>query len=164
MKIKGIRSYVSLSLLGAFDGLIFGAVVEVLRRVYTPIFLEYYLTRELEESPEGKVIPSMTRLMGGYFDIPLLCLVVFAAIMPPSILYLRKHYRSSPVLWQISGIIAAAIAVCIHDLFPPFGHDTWLLPLSWRLLFSMPIVSFINLVYGLVLEGWARLNSSQSYY
>ena len=141
-----------LSLLGAVDGLLFGAAVEVLRRIYTPIFLEYYTNLEIEEaSRAGRTIPSYTRFIGGYWEIPLLCLVVFAVVIPFTLSLLKRYKLSPPVLWQVSGIFAASVAVLIHAWLNPFGHNTDLLALPWRLLFCLAIVSFVNLLYELVL-------------
>lgn len=162
MKSITVVNHVRLSLLGALDGLIFGVAVEVLRRIYTPIFIEYYLTRELEES-ESKVIPSITGWMGGYLEIPLLCLVVFAVITPPVFIYLRRYFQSPPVLWQLSGMIAATVTVLLHNLLNPFGHHTWLLPLGWRWLFCITLIASINLIYGLSLDGWKKSHSSKVY-
>jgi hypothetical protein len=121
-----MKQYLRVAILGAFDGLLFGAAAEALRRIYTPIFLEYYTNQQLERTNH---IPSITRFMGGYVEIPLLCVAVFAGVIPMAYRLLSRYRVSPVVLWQVSGIIAATCVVVLHDWLRPFGHHSWLLPL-----------------------------------
>ncbi len=155
-----MKQNLRVAILGAIDGLLFGAAVEALRRIYTPIFLQYYLDRELETT---NYVPSITKLIGGYLDIPLLCVAVFAVVTPVAYRLLSSYRISPVVLWQTSGIAAATVVVISHDWLRPFGHNTWLLPLWARWLFCLPIVSFINLVYGVIVSGWARYAERKAY-
>jgi hypothetical protein len=151
--VRGINTamrYIRLSIISAFDGLLFGITVEVLRRIYTPIFLEYYRTVEINEASRlGKPIVSVITDLGDYIEIPLLCSVVFAVVIPIVYPYLVKHYDSSPIVWQMAGFIAATILVILHAQIAPSVHHVSLLSPIWRWIFSLFIISFLNLLFGL---------------
>lgn len=147
-----MKSTLTRILFGAIDGLLFGIVIDVFRRTATPIFLEYYLEREIEEASRlGTTVPLVTRLIGGYFDIPLLSFLIFALVIP-IVWPVSKRLKRAAIRWQICGMVAAVVLVLIHNLLNPFGHHLWLLGLKWRLLLSLMVVCFTNLIYGLALE------------
>src|SRR2546429_2887564 len=106
MRDRRVKDYAGICLLGALDGLVFGIVVEWLRRISTPILVDYYLNQELKESG---YVPAMTTLLGGYFDIPLIGTLVFAIVVPLLYFYLRTRIVSLVVLWQTLGMIAATV-------------------------------------------------------
>ena len=156
---RQIKEYAGICLLSAVDGLLFGIVVEWARRIATPILRDYYLNRELNETG---YVPSITTLLGGYFDIPLLSTIVFAIVIPPLYFWFRAYFRSFAVLWQVLGLVAVTVAVLAHAILNPFGHNTWLLSPVWRWVLCLPLVSILNLVFGLSLQllkkpTWTRL-------
>lgn len=148
---KGTNHVITLCLLAAFNGMLFGIVVEVLRRTYTPIFLEYYGRREVEEaSRAGRSVVSTTSYLGDYIQIPLMAAIVFAVTIPVLYSYLRRHFSTSALLWQISGIAAAIMLGVIHTLISPWEHRTDLYHPAWRWLICLSLAALISLVCGVV--------------
>ena len=145
-----IKQYAGICLLAAVDGLLFGILIEWLRRILTPILIDYYLSRELNETG---YVPAMTSLLGGYFDIPLLTTIVFAIVIPSLYSWFNHRIGSTAVRWQLLGVAAVTVAVFVHAILKPFGHHTWLLSPVWRWALCLPFISILNLVFGLSLQG-----------
>src|ERR1044072_2273270 len=122
MKSNSLFSHLRSSFLGAVDGLLLGVIVEIVRRIYTPIFLEYYTNKAFEEN--GGIHVSTTYYIGRYIDIPLFCIAVFATVIPLVNWLLKKYRLSPPLLWQLSGMVAAIIAVLLHAWLNPLAHHT----------------------------------------
>jgi len=158
MSRRRVKDWVGVFLLAALDGLVFGVLVEWLRRLATPILADYYIAQELKERG---YVPAMTTLLGGYVDIPLLTTLVFAIVIPSAYFYLRKRVQSEVVLWQLLGIAATTVVVPIHALLNPFGHNTWLLAPIWRWALCLPLISFLNLVFGLLVQGVRKITFLQ---
>ncbi len=149
-------SRLSVCLLGAVNGLLFGAVVEMLRRAYTPIYLERVIRRAISATPPGMNPPySFTCIGDESFvlacGIPLLCALIFAAVALLIHAFWNGRIRSVLLLWQVIGVASMTLAVIMHDLLSPICHHTYLLPLMWRWILCLPIIMAINLAYGLII-------------
>ena len=152
MKFDRLMNKAGSLLLGGLDGLLFGSVVEALRRSFTPAYLESYIRQQSAASPTGN-IGYVFSCIGDNLpvflsDIPSLCMMVFAIIA----LLAHTLWRGRPhsiLLWQVIGIVSMTVAVVLHSAAASPCHHTYLLPPLWRWALCLPLVAGINLIYGL---------------
>jgi len=152
MKVNFYISLKWLYVFAAFNGILFGVVVEVVRRIYTPIFLDYYLRLEIDSASQaGRSVVSTSTYLGDYIQLPLLSTVVFIGIVPPMFQFFKKLGLPLTVWWQLMGVCAMTVFVAIHSLIAPWEHHTDLLTPFWRWAFCFCIVSSLNFIYGLAI-------------
>jgi hypothetical protein len=153
MKSNCLMNKAGSFLLGGVNGLLFGSVVELLRRSYTPAYLERYIQREAADSPTGN-IGYVFSCVGDDLPVPIsgipvMCMAVFAVIALLAHIF-RNEWPRSPVLrWEVVGIISMTAAVALHNVVASPCHHTYLLSPINRWALCLPLVAGINLVYGL---------------
>jgi len=144
----------SICFLGAVDGLLFGSTVEVLRRIYTPFYLEQDIQREIAESANG-IIGYRFSCIGDEYpvvsELPLMCAVVFGIVAPLVHTLWKNRLINIILLWQIIGLVSVIAAVALHHAGASVCHHIYLLQPVWRLVLSLAIVALINLAYGAVI-------------
>lgn len=103
-------------LLGAVNGLLFGSVVEVLRRAYTPTYLERDIRHAISTTPPGMNPPYYFSCIGDEAfvlasGIPLLCALIFAVVALLIHAFWDGRIRSVLLLWQAIGV--ASMTGCL---------------------------------------------------
>lgn len=145
----------SISLLGAVNGLLFGSTVEILRRIYTPFYRDQDIQREIAESANG-IIGYRFSCIGDEYpvvisEIPLMCAFVFAVVALLVHTLWKNRLVNIVLLWQVIGIASATAAVTLHHAGASVCHHTYLLHPIWRWVLSLAIVVVVNLAYGAVM-------------
>ena len=154
MNSNGLMNKVGSFLLGGVNGLLFGSVVEVFRRIYTPVYLERYIQREAASSATGN-IGYVFSCIGDDLpvpvsEVPVICMVVFATVALLLHAFWKGRPRSPVLLWHVIGIISMTVAVALHGATASPCHHAYLLPPLERWALCLPLVVGVNSVYGLL--------------